>query len=173
MRYATEGCLSGTLFLYTENMAATVQDIMQTEVIAVPPAMSVSEVAQTLQEHGIHGVPVVDTAGQVAGIITESDFFIKEKVMLYLPSYIDVLQKMLLRTAIEPEDRAEAEALLNATAETIMTTPCVTVLPQLPLESLAIIFQEKRFRSVPVVDEMGHLVGIVSLFDLLPHLSVQ
>ena len=48
-------------------------DVMTTDVITVDPDMSVQAVAQLLSERGISGVPVVDAANRLVGIISEGD----------------------------------------------------------------------------------------------------
>ena len=47
---------------------------MTTDVVAVTPETPVAEVAAAMGSRGISGVPVVDDAGRVAGVISEKDF---------------------------------------------------------------------------------------------------
>ena len=56
-----------------------IEEIMTGNVISVSPSTRVSEVARILGENRIGAVPVVDDAGKVVGIISESDLFLKEK----------------------------------------------------------------------------------------------
>jgi CBS domain-containing protein len=60
------------------------------------------------------------------------------------------------------EQPDEGEAL----ARDIMTTPVVTVDPELSVKDLAALFREKRIGGVPVVAD-GKLVGIVTEGDLM------
>jgi CBS domain-containing protein len=46
---------------------------MTAGVISVDPDTSVQALAALLSEHGISGVPVVDSANRVVGVIGESD----------------------------------------------------------------------------------------------------
>jgi CBS domain-containing protein len=48
-------------------------DVMTVNVITVDPDTSVQEVAQLLSERGISGVPVVDAADRLVGIVSEGD----------------------------------------------------------------------------------------------------
>lgn len=48
-------------------------DVMTTGIVSVGPEMKVSEVARTMLERQISGVPVIDSAGRLAGIVTEGD----------------------------------------------------------------------------------------------------
>jgi len=60
------------------------------------------------------------------------------------------------------EQPAEGEAL----ARDIMTTPVITVDPELSVKDLAALFRENRIGGVPVVED-GKLVGIVTEGDLM------
>ena len=60
------------------------------------------------------------------------------------------------------EQPAEGEAL----ARDIMTTPVITVDPELSVKDLAALFREKRIGGVPVVQD-GKLAGIVTEGDLM------
>ena len=52
-----------------------VKDIMTKDVITVPPDYTVEETAQVLEKNRISGVPVIDSDGQLAGTITQTDLF--------------------------------------------------------------------------------------------------
>jgi acetoin utilization protein AcuB len=48
-----------------------------------------------------------------------------------------------------------------------MSSPAVTITPDIPLQAALDLMHKHRFRRLPVVDEKGRLVGIVSERDLL------
>jgi acetoin utilization protein AcuB len=52
-----------------------IRDLMKKPVHTVPPNFTIEEAAAILLEKRISGLPVVDEAGQLAGIITRSDIF--------------------------------------------------------------------------------------------------
>jgi len=54
-------------------IALLARDVMTTEVVTVPPSMTVQELARLLAERHISGVPVVDHMGRVFGIVSEAD----------------------------------------------------------------------------------------------------
>ncbi len=58
---------------------------------------------------------------------------------------------------------AEGEPL----ARDIMTTPAVTVTPDVTVKDLVALFREYKVGGVPVVDAQGFLVGIVTEGDLM------
>jgi CBS-domain-containing membrane protein len=51
-------------------------------------------------------------------------------------------------------------------AKDIMTSPAQTVSESTPIFEIASVFAEKEINRVPVLDENGHLVGIVARTDI-------
>src|SRR4029078_8974984 len=56
----------------------TVGDVMTTSVVTVQGSTPLKQVAEALVERGISGVPVVDEAGAVLGVVSEGDLLLKE-----------------------------------------------------------------------------------------------
>lgn len=59
------------------------------------------------------------------------------------------------------------DASIATTAADIMTTPVVTVGPDTPVAEIAALLRRKAISAVPVVDDGGHVIGLVSEYDLL------
>jgi CBS domain-containing protein len=57
--------------------------------------------------------------------------------------------------------------ITGVTAEDIMTSPVKTASPEDDIEDLATLMVEQKANPVPVVDEEGQMIGIVSRTDLL------
>ncbi|MFL5383488.1 MAG: HPP family protein [Longimicrobiaceae bacterium] len=53
--------------------ARTVREVMEPRVVSVVPEMTVRELVETFQEEHIRGAPVLDPAGKVIGMVSESD----------------------------------------------------------------------------------------------------
>lgn len=145
----------------------SVGDVMKKDVETVAPEERVQSVADRLLRRGIHAVPVVDADGMVIGIVSESDFFVRKKVVLHLPSLVNILERTLLSRAMEEEDRDAIREVVSAEAKDIMTAPCITVPADMPLRDLLNLFAEKRFKTMPVVDGESRLVGVATLTDAL------
>ncbi|MDP6041308.1 MAG: CBS domain-containing protein [Candidatus Latescibacteria bacterium] len=56
---------------------------------------------------------------------------------------------------------------MNLTAGEIMSQPVISVRSDTPVRNLMGLLNEKQISGVPVVDEQEHLVGVVSITDLL------
>jgi CBS domain-containing protein len=136
-----------------------VKDVMTYEVVTVSPETSLKEVAATLVQHGISGVPVVDAADRVLGVVSEGDVLFKErggetrrggplKWMLDGASYANSLK---------------ADAL---TAREAMTSPAVTISSVRSVSEAARRMTDRGVNRLPVV-ENGVLAGIVTRADLV------
>lgn len=144
-----------------------IKDIMTKDVIFVNPETPIAEVAKIMFEKRIHGVPVIDGDGKIAGIVTETDFFTKDASFIYLPSYIAFLRGNLLYEELPPEKKREFDGLLNVRAKDIMTAECVTILQEMQVKDLLEFFRTTGFMVLPVTDESNKMVGIVALADIL------
>jgi CBS domain-containing protein len=51
-----------------------VADVMTREVVSIAPDASVMEAVRLMLQHKISGLPVVDAAGKLQGVVTEGDF---------------------------------------------------------------------------------------------------
>jgi CBS domain-containing protein len=136
----------------------TVADVMTSPAITVPTTAGFKEIVTRLQEAGISAVPVLDEAGRLAGVVSEGDLLLKEE-REHLEERPRILQSPSTRAA-----RAKAEGL---TAGELMSSPALAVGPDTPIAEAARIMHEKRVKRLPVVDNEGSTVGVVSRADLL------
>jgi CBS domain-containing protein len=114
-------------------------------------------VAGILTEHRISGLPVLDVDGHVLGVVSEADILEKES------GSIEHRHRIM-----HPRDAGQRDAKVRAhTAGTAMTSPAITIGPGETLTEAARTMTEKQVNRLPVVDESGMLVGIVTRADLV------
>jgi CBS domain-containing protein len=135
----------------------TVADLMTHMVVRVHRDTPFKEIAELLDEHDITAVPVVDVGDQPVGVVSEADLLRKKT------GGRDPSDRMGTVTG-RPEDRAKYEA---TTAEGLMSSPAVCARPEWNVVEAARVMQDRGVKRLPVVDEMGRLVGIVSRSDLM------
>ena len=136
-----------------------VEDVMTREVRTVSPETTLKDVAETLAELRISGLPVVE-GGVVVGVVSEGDILAKERGRA--PDRRRGLLGFLL------EGPSEAEAKLKArTAGEAMTSPAITIAGWKPLAEAAALMIDERVNRLPVVDVRGGLLGIVTRADLV------
>ena len=134
-----------------------VSDVMTTPVVRVRRDTGFKEIAKLFAEYGVTAVPVVDDDECPVGVVSEADLLRKEAGRLD-PGGLSTAP------VPDPGDRAKAAA---ATAEGLMNSPAVTARPQWTAVEAAQAMERHRVKRLPVVDEAGTLVGIVSRADLL------
>jgi CBS domain-containing protein len=135
-----------------------VRDVMTTKVVTAEPSTPFKEIAGRLAQHRFSAVPVLDADRRVLGIVTEADLLLKQE-------HPDPKATIpLIWTRRRRQERAKAAAAL---ASKLMTAPAVTVAPTATVTEAARRMHTARVKRLPVVDEEGRLVGIVSRADLL------
>ncbi len=137
--------------------AHTVRDVMTTSVVTVDRITPYKEIAHLLAAHRISGLPVLKMGRQVVGVVTEADLLSEEvKTSRRLHDQP--------RGPWRPRRRPEHPAL---TAGDLMSAPAITVGPDATLPTAARLMDDHHVRRLPVVNDDGKLLGIVSRRDLL------
>jgi CBS domain-containing protein len=141
------------------------KEIMTFPVYTVRPDTPVAHIARLLREKHISGVPVVDDAGKVVGIVTELDL-IKRHTRIHFPIYLPFLDSLIF---LESPRRYQADVrrALGTSARDIMSQPVRMATPETDVEEIATLMVEERANPVPILDEQGALVGIVSHTDVV------
>ncbi len=140
-------------------MSAFVKDVMSTNVIWVELDTPFAAIAAALHEYRVSAFPVLDQAGEVIGVVSESDLLAK----LALGGGEDRMPGMI--TGILHQH--EMEKARAVTARDLMTSPAATVSPDDTVEQAAKLMYLRKVKRLPVVDADNHLAGIVSRADVL------
>jgi len=136
-------------------MNSTVKDVMTTRVIWVKKDATFREMAVALRDHRVSAFPVIDDDGKVIGVVSEADMLTKEALVDELGIFGGILHR---------RDQAKARGI---TAGDLMTTAVVAVRPEDTVEHAAKLMYDRGVKRLPVTDESGHLVGIISRADVL------
>ncbi len=170
-----------------------IHDIMESDLITVPPEMAVAELAGVLDRAGITGAPVVDEAGRLLGIVTVRDVMrlarelseVPEAARWGLGTALALDATGQLDVPVEGEffayfvtpgggfvdlrDRIRQlpeGAFGGYQVRDIMSTDPVSVNSKLKVAELARVLVDQRIHRALVVDD-GKLVGIVTATDVL------
>lgn len=120
-------------------MTLHASDVMIKDVITVNEKTPLKEVTKLFGEKRITGAPVVNEAGDLIGVISESD----------------IIRKTTSLGAWSPTHAGQ-----------IMTKPAVTVLPTEPLQKVCELMHNRRIHRVVVADDSG-INGIITTMDIL------
>ncbi|MAT69752.1 MAG: CBS domain-containing protein [Planctomycetaceae bacterium] len=116
----------------------TVRDIMATEIVTIGPGAPIHQAVDILLDKRISGLPVVDEAGRLVGILTEFALL-----------------------AIAYDERVSGDTVAQH-----MTTDVLTVDVDDPISKVADLCIVHRVRRVPVLQD-GKLAGLVARRDVL------
>ena len=142
----------------------TTQEIMTRDVVTVTPDTDINEAARMLLEKGFNGLPVLDGQGALQGIICQSDLVAQQREFP-LPSIFTVLGGFVALTSLSQLQRAVDKMAATKVGQAMTLNP-VTVSPNTPVNKLADLMVEKKFHTIPVL-ENGKLVGVVGKKDIL------
>lgn len=141
-------------------LAQPVQDVMRTEVVAIPPDTPLAEVVTLLLQKGYRSLPVVDESRKLLGIITDGDLLNRAGLSARLD-----FQEELSDTTIQK--RLVALRSQEIRAEELMTSPVITVTPADSLRQAVELMAAHHLKRLPVVNGGGRLVGWISRVDVL------
>ncbi|MCX4585718.1 CBS domain-containing protein [Streptomyces sp. NBC_01481] len=116
----------------------SVADLMSPTAVSVQRGTPFKEIARLLDEYGITAVPVIDDNERPVGVVSEAD----------------LLRKQTSRDT-------------SSVAEELMSSPAIVAEPGWSVVRAARVMEKNRIKRLPVVDESGRLVGVISRSDLL------
>jgi CBS domain-containing protein len=120
-----------------------VQDVMTRDVRTCRPDTNLAEAVREMWEADCGVLPVVGDEGHVVGLITDRDICVA------------------LATKGRTADRVAVREVARGHVYTCLETDATTT----ALKTM----QEQKVRRLPVVDEGGHLRGMLSLNDIVTH----
>jgi CBS domain-containing protein len=147
-------------------VADQVSEIMDADPITVAPETSVEDVVAALRDHGLPGLPVVDSEGTVWGMVTEADLVLPDQDGdLHIPHYINLFGGTVF---LEPLSRFgdRLRKAFAANAADMMTRDVDTVTPDTSVRDAARLIHRTGHNRLPVVED-GKLVGVVTRLDVL------
>jgi CBS domain-containing protein len=110
------------------------------QIVTIKPEQTLAEALTVLEQHNIGALVVLGLANEVAGIISERD---------------------IVRVAANDRD------FFGLKVEQVMTRDVVLGIPEDDVIHVAHVMTERRFRHLPVVDADKHIIGIISIGDVL------
>jgi len=142
----------------------TAQDIMTKDPITLRPEDDITAAAKVMVAKRINGLPVVDTDGDLVGIITQSDLVAQQKT-LRLPSVFTLLDGFVPLASMDSLEE-EFKKITAMTVAQAMTKEPAIVAPDTPLDQIAALMVDRQYHTLPVVAD-GKLVGVVGKEDVI------
>jgi CBS domain-containing membrane protein len=140
-----------------------VSDYMTPQAIVVDDTRRLTEAIQILDKNELSVLPVVDSEGQMIGILSQSDLIeITHEIQSDISAlnYVtDKTREFLIRLLIDQGD--------TTLVKDVMTAPVETATTKMNLVMAARKLIDRHYHHLPVVDEEGKPVGILSTSDFV------
>jgi len=133
----------------------TIRDIMTTDLVTVTPDETLMEVDALFRTYGVRHLPVEEN-GHLIGILSDRD------VLRSVSPFVDT-----------PSESPRDVRTLQRAAREMMKEDPLCIPPDASLSEAARTLLEEGINSLPVVEEGGDLVGIVTTRDILWHMSQE
>jgi CBS domain-containing protein len=146
---------------------------MERDPVSISADAKVEDVVLELGKHELPGLPVVDGDNRVVGIITEADLVVPDPDGdLHIPHYIQLFGGLVF---LEPLQRFEDKLrkAFAAKAADMMSGHPDVIGPHATAREAAAKIHESGHNRLPVVDDDGRLVGVVTRVDLLGALAAE
>jgi CBS-domain-containing membrane protein len=134
-----------------------VADVMTCGAVSVHRDTPFRQIVDIMELHNINAVPVVDDTDHVIGLVSSADLVTKIE---YAGSHSHALMER------QRTRRGKAKSIGTAAGD-VMSAPAITVHSRTSLVGAAKLMDEGQLKRLPVVDDTGRLVGIVTRRDLL------
>ena len=133
--------------------------IMTRSVVTVGPDATILEAANTMLQHHVSGLPVVDAAGKLIGIVSEGDFIRRGEIgtQKKRSRWLSFLMGADATQYVREHGRKVSE---------VMTHDPLTIAEDATLEDIVNAMEANGIKRMPVLRD-GKLVGIVSRANLL------
>ncbi len=131
-----------------------VREVMTSDAVSVAEDAAFKDIVRVMTERRISGLPVVDAEGVVVGVVSQIDLL-----------HMAAQSRSRGGWRLSPSRRRVGAA--DPVAADLMTKPALTVEARAPLAEAIHLVVRHEIERLPVVDEAGRLVGIVSAGDLL------
>lgn len=150
----------------------TAQDIMTTDVVSVESGTSLRELERIFLEKGISGAPVVDEAGGLVGVISQTDLVYFHLTRGDRPTRDSDFYRMAELEATFAGSGFQVENYDTGWVHEMMTPVVHTAGPDTPVSELAQLMILARVHRV-IITRNRKVVGLVSAMDLMKVLAAQ
>jgi CBS domain-containing protein len=146
-----------------------VGEIMTRNVVKVLPEARLIEAARLMRGFHVSGLPVVQADGTLAGVLSEKDLVRDLHRAAGVGSPRGLLDLLLDSSSGKGPTVFELcrRRLEKGHVADLMATRIVTVRPTTPIRELAELMEREGVHRLPVIDDQGALVGIVSRRDVV------
>ncbi|CAA7406981.1 unnamed protein product [Spirodela intermedia] len=128
----------------------------------VKTSTTIDEALEILVEHRITGLPVVDDDWILVGVVSDYDLLALDSISGHRGNDTDLFPEVNSSWKTFNEVQRLLSKTIGRVVGDVMTSTPIAVRETTNLEDAARLLLETRYRRLPVVDDSGKLVGIIT-----------
>jgi len=146
-----------------------VGEVMRRKVVTVKRSTTLKELIEIFGKFTFHTLPVIEKDNKLVGVVALEDVL---KIFEPYPSHIlEMLERVPFldeygeRSLLEVDIPPEMGVL--CVVEDLMNKNVITISEKMTTFEARSLMKLHKLKRLPVTDKEGHLVGIISLFDII------
>ncbi|MNN29480.1 Hypoxic response protein 1 [compost metagenome] len=145
---------------YRRRLGETVcSAVMSRDVVTAEFGTTLADAWSLLKQHDLTALPVIDRGHHVIGIVTKADFLKHAEIEPH-EGLTERLKHLITPSMLSHTEKHEVVGQ-------IMTTEVMTADANQSILDLVPLMSDSELHQVPVIDERGRLVGMISQTDMI------
>lgn len=142
----------------------TAREIMTREVVTVTEQTSIKELASKFVETRFGNMPVLNSAGKLIGVISETDL-VEQQKPLHIPTVMALFDGVFYLDS-EKSFKEQVDRITATTVGELCTGKLITCAPENSVREIAALMSKHKVHLLPVV-EADEMIGVVARLDLI------
>ncbi len=145
------------------------KDIMTKNVVVVGEEDEIKKAADIFLEYKINAIPVVDENKKLTGIVSETDL-VYQDTNLHIPTVFTIFDSIFYLGSSK-HFKDDVQKITATKIKDIMNKNVFFVKEDEDIFNIATVMADKKFYSIPVVNNGMEIIGIVSRYDIIKSMS--
>ncbi len=145
------------------------KDIMAKNVIVANEDDEIKKAADIFLKHKINAIPIVDKNKKLKGIVSETDL-VYQDANLHIPTIFTIFDSIFYLGGFK-HFKEDVNKITATKIKDIMNKDVFFIKEDENIFNIATVIADKKFYSIPVVNDDMDIIGIVSRYDIIKSMS--
>ena len=147
----------------------TAGDIMTKDVIVLNEEDDIKKASDIFLKYKINAIPVVNSDKKLCGIVSETDLVYQES-NLHIPTLFTIFDSIFYLGSSK-HFKEDVNKITATKVKDIMNKDVFYAKETEDIYDLATVMADKKFYSIPIVNESKEIIGVVSRYDIIKAMS--
>ncbi|MHB1696884.1 MAG: CBS domain-containing protein [bacterium] len=146
-------------------------DIMTKGVIVLNEEDEIKKASDIFLKNKINAIPIINSDNKLSGIVSETDLVYQES-NLHIPTVFTIFDSIFYLESSK-HFKEDVDKITATKIKDIMNKDVFYVKGDEDIYSLATVMADKKFYSIPVVNDSMEIIGVVSRYDIIKAMSQE